>query len=155
MSLRRRALEINQIIRESEIFPRIRDAEKAMIEDEKKFIKRREKKKKKREKLLKEQQFGLNHQPKEDPNKLPPVANPFKKDAPKSPVKDYFSGFVLNRDPNCSKYMPFNEVFFPNLYNPPPDCNNPHSIDMIWMLGFQHDALKKSVDVKVKKEFVS
>ena len=150
----RRALEINQIIRDSEIFPRIRDAEKAALEDEVIFRKRREKKRKKREKLLKEQQLGVNRkeQGKQEERMLPTIPSATKID----PVKlDYFSAHVLNRDPNCSQYMPFNEVFFPKLFNLPPDANNPHSIDLVWMLGFQHNATHVSEVTKTKKEFKS
>mmetsp|Transcript_3778 Transcript_3778/g.4155 ORF Transcript_3778/g.4155 Transcript_3778/m.4155 type:complete len:169 (+) Transcript_3778:97-603(+) len=168
MSVRRRAKEMNQNIRNSEVFPRIRDTERLMIEDEILFRKRRERKKKKQENLLKEKENG--YQPYQEKNKkrldsthLPPITKKAAKsndinnnNNTTSPAKsDYFSSFVLNRDPNCSQYMPFNEVFYPNLFNPLIDSNNPHSIDMVWMLGFQHDALHKSIEVKVKKEFKS
>lgn len=169
MSVRRRAKEMNQNIRNSEVFPRIRDTERLMIEDEILFRKRRERKKKKQENLLKEQENGIDHSQYQEKNKkrldsthLPPITKKTVKSDRNgnnntiSPMKsDYFSSYVLNRDPNCSQYMPFNEVFYPNLFNPLIDSNNPHSIDLVWMLGFQHDALHKSIEVKVKKEFKS
>lgn len=164
MSVRRRAKEMNQNIRNSEVFPRIRDTERLMIEDEILFRKRRERKKKKQENLFKEkengyQQYQEKNKKRLDSNHLPPITKKTAKSNDTnttSPAKsDYFSSFVLNRDPNCSQYMPFNEVFYPNLFNPSIDRNNPHSIDMVWMLGFQHDALHKSIEVKVKKEFKS
>jgi phage-related minor tail protein len=140
--MRSRALDIDRKIRESEIFPRIRDAEKAMYEDEGRFIKRREKKRKKREKQLKESNFSP----------LPKI----KSLSPKKPAEDYFSGFVLNKDPGCSKYMPFNEVFFPKLFTNSENAHDPHSLDLVWMLGFQHDDIHKhsgSVELSMKKEF--
>lgn len=152
MSLTRRALEIDQIIRQSEVFPRIRDAEKAMMEDETKFRKRREKKKKRREKLAQQQRTGTKINPIESNNFLPPIKTDTEE---RIPQLDYFTGHVLNKDPACSQYMPFNEVFFPKLFNLPPDTNNSHSIDLVWMLGFQHDAAHVSEVQKVKKEFKS
>jgi hypothetical protein len=148
--MRQRALDLNQRIRESEIFPRIRDAEKAMAEEQVLFAKRREKKKKKR----------IQEQKRRDHSTvLPAIRNGStnNKSPSKSPSQkqlDYFTGFVLNKDPRCASYMPFNEVFFPALFNvPQPDCPNPHSIDMLWMLGFQHDALHESKVVEEKIEF--
>jgi hypothetical protein len=152
MSLPRRVKEIDQIIRTSEIFPRIRDAEREMYENEEKFRKRQEKKKKKREKLLKSDP-AINSDILRQ-QALPHLIIKKNGKSEDQPVADYFNSFVLNRDPSCSKYMPFNEIHFPKLFNTHHiDVANPHSIDMIWMLGFQHEALRKEIPVVKKREF--
>ena len=96
--LKSRVEEVNRRIRESERFPRIRDAERVMAESESHFIKRKVKRTKKREFQMK--------------GEIPNV--------PKLPLieenQDFFTGHVLNRDPLCSKYMPFDEVFFPKMF---------------------------------------
>ena len=41
-------------------------------------------------------------------------------DAPppkKTHAKEYFTGFVLNKDPKASAYMPFDSVYFPKLFD--------------------------------------
>lgn len=120
--LKSRVEEVNRRIRESERFPRIRDTEREMAESESRFIKRHVKRQKKRDSQLK---GAVPNIP-----KLPPIGD----------TLDFFSGHVLNRDPLCSKYMPFDEVFFPKMFNPLTRSAPPHTIDQLWLLGFQHEA---------------
>jgi uncharacterized protein YlzI (FlbEa/FlbD family) len=122
--LKSRVEEVNRRIRESEKFPRIRDAEREMAQSESRFIKRQVKRKKKRELQAKGEVSNIP--------KLPPVGD----------FQDFFSGHVLNRDPQCSKFMPFDEVYFPNMFNPQIISAPPHSIDHLWLLGFRHEAIK-------------
>ncbi len=123
--MKARADTIVTRVRESELFPRIRDLEQKMVEEEGKYLKLKEKKKKKR----KEASTALR------PKTLPPIINKVPK-AEKE--QSYFSKFVVNKDPSNSKYMPFDEVYYPNIFNEDARSAPPHSIDMLWMLGFQH-----------------
>jgi hypothetical protein len=122
--LRSRVEELDRRVRESELFPRIRDAEVEMALNEKTFIKRQIARKKQREIKAKGEISNIP--------KLPPITD----------TKEFFSTHVLNKDPSAAAYMPFNEVFFPRLFNPVTEKAPPHSIDELWMLGFQHEALR-------------
>lgn len=123
--MKTRADTIITRVRESELFPRIRDAEKLMEEEQQKFLKRKEKKKKKR----KETSSSLR------PKNLPPI---IQNKPAVNEESTYFTKFVVNKDPSNSKYMPFDEVYYPNIFNEDARNAPPHSIDMLWMLGFQH-----------------
>lgn len=57
--------------------------------------------------------------------------------------KQYFTSYVLNKDPSCSKYMPFDEVYFPKLFNEKNAVVGPESIDNMWLLGFQDMETRK------------
>ncbi len=120
--LKSRVEEVNRRIRESERFPRIRDAEREMADSESHFIKRQVKRAKKLELLRKGEVSNIP--------KLPVLGE----------TQQFFSGHVLNRDPLCSKYMPFDEVFFPKMFNATTSSAPPHTIDQLWLLGFQHEA---------------
>ncbi|RYH25726.1 hypothetical protein EON65_15315 [archaeon] len=125
LSLKDRNYTLGDHIKTSEVFPRIRDAEASMAEDEKDFHKRIQKKKDKKKKSLKS---GV---------KLPAIPSPVKH---KGTQQDYFSEFVVNKDTSCSKYMPFDKVYFPKLFTNSTASKAPNSIDMVWMLGFTHYA---------------
>lgn len=118
-TMKERAISLGDRVRESELFPRIRDAEREMYINDDNFLKRMEKKKKKRE-LRK---HCTNNKP---------LFPRIKKD-------DLFACHVLNKDPKCSGYMPFDKVFFPKLFSNSIDVSNPHSIDSYWTLGAQHE----------------
>lgn len=120
-----RAKTVVRRVRESEEFPRIRDAELRMEEDEKKFILRRLNKKKKRR-----QKFTQNAA-------LPPI-HTAKPSFTQEKDTNFFTRFVLNDDPDNSKYMPFDQVFYPSVFNQDARQCPPHGIDFVWMLGFQH-----------------
>jgi hypothetical protein len=116
-----RALTLDERVRKSELFPRIRDAERAMEENEANFQKRRLEQRKRRERQHKLDLKALAIQEK------PAIVQ----------ETNYFTGFVLNKDPSCSKYMPFDEVFFPKLFNETTKKTHPESINSLWMLGFE------------------
>lgn len=62
-----------------------------------------------------------------------------------SPIKQenhYFTGFVLNKDPSCSTYMPFDAVYFPKLFNKVTKRAPPETIKNLWMLGFEDHAYR-------------
>ena len=128
--MKQRAKTLDERVKTSELFPRIRDAELQMQISEEKYIKRTLKKAKQRE-------IALLHR--SNVPKLPPVSGP---------KQDLFTGHVLNKDPSCSKYMLFDEIFFPKLFDPTISAGPPHTIDNIWMLGFQHYAIQQQNKVK-------
>ncbi len=125
-NLRERNQSLDDRVRNSELFPRIRDAEEQMRKDEMAFVMRLEKKKTKRQ---------------QNRSKLPAISSSPKHE---KDVYSYFSSHVLNCDPSCSKYMPFDVVHYPKLYNPASTKYMPESIDHVWMLGFQHLAVESS-----------
>lgn len=127
LSLKDRNAVLGERIKNSEIFPRIRDANASMAEDEKAFCKRVQKKK---EKKLKKSLKGV---------KLPVIPPPVQQ------KQDYFTEFVVNKDPSCSKYMPFDKVYYPKLFSNSSTGRAPNSIDMVWMLGFTHYAEHRPV----------
>ena len=98
--------QVDSRIRASEKFPRIRDAE-AKINRNKDTS---EKVSKKRSKNKAEE----------------------KTDSLRS--LDFFSKYTINKDTSCSKYMPFDEVIYPKVFNP---VDIPvAAIDHLWMAGF-------------------
>lgn len=129
VSFKERNATLVQRVRNSELFPRIRDVEAIMEEEQQIYAARIENKKRK---LL-----GKPARP------LPP-RNLTEKPSPSRPkkteliAKDYFSSHVLNKDPACSQYMPFDVVYFPKLFNKNEATYVPQSLDYVWMLGFQH-----------------
>lgn len=119
-----RALTLDERVRASGLFPRIRDAEAEMVKNELDFQRKRDQERKKREKL----------------RKLDLKMLAMKGDATSSPVKPenhYFTGFALNKDPSCSQYMPYDEVFFPKLFNKATQGSPPETLQSLWMLGFE------------------
>eukprot|EP00601_Ochromonadales_sp_CCMP2298_P034343 CAMPEP_0173361026 /NCGR_PEP_ID=MMETSP1144-20121109/20946_1 /TAXON_ID=483371 /ORGANISM="non described non described, Strain CCMP2298" /LENGTH=186 /DNA_ID=CAMNT_0014310509 /DNA_START=68 /DNA_END=624 /DNA_ORIENTATION=- len=130
-----RAQSLDRRIRESELFPRIRDAEREMVENEAAFSKKRaiEKKRKEKQRLkdIREEALDLNK-----PMPLP------------APETGYFTGFVLNTDPTLSKFLLFDEVFYPRLFNSTTKNAPPDTIDNLWMLGFE-DNLQRAQLPKV------
>jgi len=115
---------LDERVRASGLFPRIRDAEAEMVKNEIEFQKKRERDRKRKEK---QRQLDL---------KILAV----KDEKPKKPIKSenhYFTGFVLNKDPSCTKYMEFDEVFFPKLFNKVTQKSPPETIQNLWMLGFE------------------
>ena len=135
-----RILTVDQRIRDSELFPRIRDAERAMIANEKAFRKsqkiKRKKEKKKREASAQTLVDGA----------IVAVEN----NGEVMMRKEYFTAFELNKDPRCSQYMPFDEVFFPKLFTPKAELAPPESINSLWLLAFE-DHANRSVNKPVVK----
>lgn len=128
--MKTRAETLVQRVRQSELFPRIRDTEQLMMDREEKFLKRQEKKRKKR----KENKAPLKS------GSLPPIqrATAVAKKDLKQPQEGLFSKFIVNSDPSNSKFVPFDEVYYPNIFNEEARKVPPHAIDTLWMLGFQH-----------------
>jgi hypothetical protein len=129
-------------VRESELFPRIRDAEALMRENE---VKMKDKydpdpikagkskvKKKKIPKTKKTEDLG-----------------PFKP-RKEQDTSSFFSTFVINEDPEVAKYIEFSEIQFPNMYNPKVKNLDPGAIDKLWMAGFL-DRAERDKDV-IKKQ---
>lgn len=128
-----RVLSLDERIRKSELFPRIRDAEANMIKNEQEFQKKRQLQKKRNE---------LKHK-----MDLKAVALADDHHSPVKQENHYFTGFVLNKDPSCSRYMPFDEVFFPKLFNKATKRAPPETINGLWMLGFE-DHVYRSLQPK-------
>ena len=123
-------------IKNSETFPRIRDAEEEMRRNEMAFLNKLKLKHSKKKRDL--------HNSKK--KKVNIVVNPtIKKEKAPLPQKQYFTGFVLNKDPLCSKYMPFDEVYFPKLFNESEAAVGPQTIDSLWMLGFEDLAKRRAL----------
>lgn len=95
-----------------------------MVQNELNFQKKRERDRKRKEKQ----------------HKLDLKILALKDEKPRKPVTSenhYFTGFVLNKDPSCTKYMEFDEVFFPKLFNKATQKSPPETIQSLWMLGFE------------------
>ena len=145
--MRERISSLTERIRNSEIFPRIRDAEAEMIENEKAFKARRRKKaemkkRKRKEALEKERAKASN-----SPDKIILCSPISTKILPSLDRKDLFNRIELNKDPRCSKYMPYDEVFFPKIFDTGSRKDLPDTIHSFWMLGFQ-DHVTRSNNVK-------
>ena len=150
-------------VRKSQLFPRIRDAEVEMKRNEKEFqdhVHLRNFKKKQRKEYKERIKKGLESPPLKQPKIIKKVE-----------PKQYFTNFVLDKDPNASKYMPFDRVYFPKLFdedtkNVPPESKFPFlfislcllflvnfvpniiaiiiaGLDSLWLLGFQDMAIQK------------
>ena len=131
-----RVQTLNQRVRHSELFPRIRDAELQMKKNDDDFHKMIAEKNflKKHRKMLKLQEEAQRRKGLLLPKPTPKVI---------SPTKQYFSAFVLNKDPSSSAYMPFDTVYYPKLFDEQTKRQPPHSIDSVWMLGFQDLAIRE------------
>lgn len=100
-------------VRASERFPRIRDVEKLMKEEEERqFVERvrlAPKGKKKQFRSFQEEHSGA----------------------------DYFSSHVLNSDPSCAKYMDYNEVVYPMMDGKwGADLQPSETLERLWVSGF-------------------
>jgi len=133
-----RTLTVRERIRNSELFPRIRDAEIEMKENEKEFLRSVAEKKWRKEKR---REYKEKHK----------FDTPVKKKGVTSSPKQYFTGFVLDRDPKAKAYMPYDTVYFPKLFDE--DCAKvpPESIDKMWMFGFQDLAIQEKREKKKKR----
>lgn len=136
--MRSAVLTINDRVRGSELFPRIRDAEKEMKDKEKDLLQKIESAKKLKKKKL--EAFKNRH--KEEIIITKPWA-PKEVLSPES-AKQYFTGFVLDKDPQSSKYMPFDTVYFPKLFDKDTASMTADSIDRLWLIGFQDLAIHES-----------
>jgi len=121
-----RILQIDQKIRESELFPRIRDAELEMIRNEKAFQRKRKK-------------FLLQQKIKNNTSTQDMIKKQEKKSVSLpliSPPSNCFTMFSLNHDPKNKD--PMFDVFYPKLFNDDHTIIKvrPDSIETFWMLGF-------------------
>ena len=127
-----RILQIDQKIRESELFPRIRDAEREMIRNEKEF-------QKKRKTLLIQQNIKNNTSIQDMLKKNQEKIIMLKKKNVLLPLiepSNCFTMFSLNHDPK--NIDPSFDVFYPRLFNDDHTIikARPDSIETFWMLGF-------------------
>lgn len=132
LTFKERNRTLDYRVRTSEVFPRIRDAEIGMALEEAAFTQRIDAKILKRKTQRHAGRTTVGHSPSQ--RALPKAAKA------EVVAKEYFSSHVLNKDPACSKYMPFDVVHFPKLFNPNEATHRPESLDFVWMLGFQHMA---------------
>lgn len=111
--------KLDDRIRRSDSFFRINEAEKKMKENEdllhKKYAVKQGKKKKK-------------------PNSG--HAEIAQKNSDETTPNDFFSCFVLNKDPSAAKYMPYNEVLFPKITDEAAAVMPPDSLQNLWLTGF-------------------
>ncbi|GMH99477.1 hypothetical protein TrVE_jg3868 [Triparma verrucosa] len=70
----------------------------------------------------------------------------------KRPVqKGVFSTFTLNKDPDCSQYMPYDDVSYPRLQQQAKGTDSMSELESMWMVGFLHHN-KKTKDEESAKE---
>eukprot|EP01041_Mallomonas_annulata_P009643 gene9643-20041_t len=115
-------VNMNGRIRESEVFPRIRDAEDDMREKTRSTLSKN---------LL------LKHKKKQKKSE--------------SDIKSscVFNTFAINKDPSISKYMPFDEIIYPKLFN---DSTFPsEGIQDLWMSGLIDETYRNNVRTMKKK----
>jgi hypothetical protein len=62
-----------------------------------------------------------------------------------------FNTFVLNKDPDCSAYMPYNDVSYPRLQNEKREKQAFAELESLWMVGFLHHN-KKTKSEEVAKD---
>ena len=121
-----RAATLNRRIAESELFPRIRDAELKLKEDEGRL----------------ESKYGsgfvqTGSRAATAQGKI--GANRVKIEQVET--SEFFATHTLNKDPSCAKYMPYNEVHYPKLFGNdkmPPEILQ----DGLWMSGFIDRAIR-------------
>lgn len=108
---------VNGNIRSSEVFPRIRDAEKEMRDYNRSLMAR-----------LNEKKKAMKKSPVTADNQRP----------------QYFSSFILDKDPKSAQYLTFDKVYFPKL----PDPNNSECVDYsietmdkMWLMGFKDESV--------------
>jgi hypothetical protein len=128
-----RALTLDERVRKSELFPRIRGAENEMKQNELNFREKRDQQRKRRERQ----------------HKLDLKAVAAQERSSIVQENHYFTGFVLNNDPSVSKYMPFDEVYFPKLFNNSTRKAPPETINSLWMLGFE-DHIQRGMQPKAQ-----
>lgn len=128
---------VNDRIRNSETFPRIRDAENSMKEFSSQW------------RLLK--QYRANNTSKYAQRELPLI--PKSEFSPprisldcEDPKQEYFNTFTLNTDKKCAKYMPFNKIHFPKTFGF--EDMPPESLDKLWVAGFLDRAQRDADAVK-------
>ena len=113
---------INQLarrVRESESFPRIRDAEAVL------------KKKADEEYLARTKADGILKVKNE--KKSNPFTDP-KMPPREIPDPNYFTTYVLNNDPSTSQYLDFDEIVYPRIFDAEP--MPPEALDRLWVSGF-------------------
>lgn len=89
---------------------------------------------------------------------------------------DLFTSFTLNRDPENSKYLPYDEVVYPKLFNRPKDARRPPreegsasfapssnvgdkalrlaaaaELDSMWVVGFVENARRRQKDMLLRE----
>lgn len=69
----------------------------------------------------------------------------------KQESNNVFSTFTLNKDPDCSQYMPYDDVSYPKLSTKKPSEQSFAELDSMWMVGFLHHN-KKTKDEEVARE---
>jgi len=62
-----------------------------------------------------------------------------------------FNTFVLNKDPDCSEYMPYDDVSYPRLQTEKREKQAFAELESMWMVGFLHHN-KKTKDKDVSQE---
>jgi hypothetical protein len=135
-------------VQNSERFLRVHEAEAKMIEQQKKN-------KQKRLKLLKNEQNGLafvssQNQNKNRSNNLNSMTgevieggSSFEDDE-----TELFTAHTLNKDPEVSKYLLFNEIIYPKLFTKKISNDSKEEIEKVWVSGF----LDRSIRDKNKPE---
>lgn len=125
-----RNLTLDQRIKDSQLFPRIRDAEKEIKDNEYNFFEKvrikKDKVRRRKEGLLITHQNNVVQQ-------------------------QYFSSHVLNKDPAASKYLPYDEVYFPKLFDETTKNIEPEGIDTLWILALKDLELRRPIKAKAKE----
>lgn len=144
-----RVAAVDQRIHGSEKFPRIRSAELAMIDNERRL---KEKygiitsKKKNFKKIIPGYKKNIQNVQNDDDDQDIQIKNN------STDQTGFFTGHVLNRDRDLAKYLPYNEVFYATLFEdeklPPEFIENG-----LWMSGFLDRAARDNdLNEKLKKK---
>ncbi|GMH72347.1 hypothetical protein TL16_g05891 [Triparma laevis f. inornata] len=62
-----------------------------------------------------------------------------------------FSTFTLNKDPDCSQYMPYDDVSYPRLQKQASGTDSMAELESMWMVGFLHHNKKTKDDQSAKE----
>ena len=73
------------------------------------------------------------------------------KQHPNNSKPGVFSTFTLNKDPDCSEYMPYDDVSYPRLTMRKTEAQAFSELESMWMVGFIHHN-KKTKDEEMSKE---
>jgi hypothetical protein len=132
-----RVVPVEERVRASERFPRIRDAEAAMKSHEqviarkarKQAAKLRRAEEARRERILNPPSQQLQ-QDSAYGSEEPPMPDPDAQD-------NYFTSFTLTQDPDVLKYLPYGELHYPKMYHTSGDnAGLREYLDGVWMSGF-------------------
>jgi hypothetical protein len=129
-------------VQNSERFLRVHEAEAKMVDQQKKN-------KQKRLKLLEDERNGLAYtSQKRTQYRSINSGNGLKDEDEENHETELFTAHTLNKDPEVSKYLLFNEIIYPKLFTKKISNDSKEEIEKVWVSGF----LDRSIRDKNKPE---